>query len=68
VEAVIGLLAARRGLVPPVANLDDPDVDPAVDLVRDEPRPITGGVVLSSSFGFGGHNACLVLRAGPPAS
>jgi 3-oxoacyl-[acyl-carrier-protein] synthase II len=61
VEAVIGLLAARRGLVPPVANLADPDVNPSVDLVRDEPRPIDGGVVLSSSFGFGGHNACLVF-------
>jgi 3-oxoacyl-[acyl-carrier-protein] synthase II len=40
-------------------------VNPSVDLVRDEPRPIDGGAVLSNSFGFGGHNACLVLLARP---
>ncbi|NLD76665.1 MAG: beta-ketoacyl-[acyl-carrier-protein] synthase family protein [Acidimicrobiales bacterium] len=65
VEAVIGLLSARSGRVPPVANLTDPDVDPDVDLVRDEPRSINGTVVLSNSFGFGGHNAALVLIARP---
>jgi 3-oxoacyl-[acyl-carrier-protein] synthase II len=65
VEAVLGLLSARHGLVPPVANLTDPEVDPAVELVRGEPRPVTGRVVLSNSFGFGGHNASLVLVAHP---
>ena len=63
VEAVIGLLSARAGSVPPVANLADPDVSPEVDLVRDEPRAIDNPVVLSNSFGFGGHNAALVLIA-----
>ncbi len=61
VEAVLGLLSARAGRIPPVANLIDPDVDPAVDLVRDEPRAVPTGPVLSNSFGFGGHNASLVL-------
>ncbi|CAN5853701.1 beta-ketoacyl-ACP synthase II [soil metagenome] len=61
VEAVIAVLAAREGLVPPVANLTDPDVDHAVDLVRDEPRTVATAPVLSNSFGFGGHNAALVL-------
>lgn len=61
VEAVIGLLAATAGTVPPVANLTDPDVDPAIDLVRDTPREIPVAPVLSNSFGFGGHNASLVL-------
>lgn len=65
VEAVVGLMAARAGTVPPVANLTDPDVNPAVDLVRDEPRAIRNPVVLSNSFGFGGHNAALVLIAHP---
>lgn len=63
IEAVLGLLAAARGLVPPVANLSDPDVDPRVDLVHREPRAVTGPVVLSNSFGFGGHNASLLLVA-----
>ncbi|CAN5684686.1 beta-ketoacyl-ACP synthase II [soil metagenome] len=61
VEAIIGLLSARAGLVPPVANLVEPDVDPGVDLVIGEPRSIAVGPVLSNSFGFGGHNASLVL-------
>ena len=66
VEAIIALLAARDGMVPPVANLHDPDVDDRTDLVRDSPRPVTSPVVLSNSFGFGGHNASLVLVARPP--
>ncbi len=61
VEAIIGLLAAAAGRVPPVANLVDPDVEPSIDLVRDEPREIPVAPVLSNSFGFGGHNASLVL-------
>ncbi len=61
VEAIVGLLCARAGTVPPVANLSDPDVDPGVDLVRDTSRAIAVGPVLSNSFGFGGHNASLVL-------
>jgi 3-oxoacyl-[acyl-carrier-protein] synthase II len=62
VEAVIGLTCATRGTVPPVANLTDPDPAITIDLVRDEPRPITPGAVLSNSFGFGGHNVTLVLK------
>ena len=62
VEAVIGLTCATRGTVPPVANLTDPDPAITIDLVRDEPRTITPGAVLSNSFGFGGHNVTLVLK------
>ena len=61
VEAILGLLCARAGTVPPVANLSDPDVDPSVDLVRDHVRSIPIAPVLTNSFGFGGHNASLVL-------
>ncbi len=66
VEAVIGLLSAAAGTVPPVANLTDPDVDPSTDLVRDAPRTIAVAPVLSNSFGFGGHNASLVLVPAQP--
>ncbi|WP_169952695.1 beta-ketoacyl synthase [Microbispora sp. H11081] len=60
-EAVAALACASRGLVPPVANLGGgPDAD-LLDLVTAEPRRIAPAPVLSNSFGFGGHNACLVL-------
>ena len=61
VEAVLALRCAGAGSVPAVANLTDPDVDEALSLVIGEPRSIGVGPVLSNSFGFGGHNASLVL-------
>jgi 3-oxoacyl-[acyl-carrier-protein] synthase II len=62
VEALASLQAARTGLVPPTANhhrLGD-DV-PEIDVVHGEPRTIDPAPALSNSFGFGGHNASLVL-------
>jgi 3-oxoacyl-[acyl-carrier-protein] synthase II len=50
--------------VPPIANLTDRDPAITIDLVQGEARSITPGPVLSNSFGFGGHNATLVLA--PP--
>jgi 3-oxoacyl-[acyl-carrier-protein] synthase II len=61
IEAAIGMLALQRGLLPPTANLDDPEPDPEVDHIVKEPRAAQPGVVLSNSFGFGGHNVSLVL-------
>lgn len=60
-EAVVALLSATRGLVPPVANFSTDCAPEEIDVVRDEPRRIRVGPVLSNSFGFGGHNSCLVL-------
>jgi len=61
VEAVIGLACAARGLVPPTANLEHTDPEVAVDVVAGDARRIAPAPVLSNSFGFGGHNATLVL-------
>lgn len=61
VEAIIAVGSLRTGLIPPTLNLDDPDF-PDWDIVT-EPRQTTVGTVLSNSFGFGGHNGSVVLRA-----
>ena len=62
VEAIMALRAAREGIVPPTANHDQTadDVVP-LDVVHGSPRSIPCAPVLSNSFGFGGHNATLVL-------
>lgn len=64
VEAVASLLALRHGLVPPTANHEVRDPDMLVDVVAGEARAVEPRPVLSNSFGFGGHNATVVLGAG----
>ena len=60
-EAAFAILAVRGGVVPAVRNLDDPDDDVALDVVRVEPRRISVPVAVSNSFGFGGHNVALTI-------
>jgi 3-oxoacyl-[acyl-carrier-protein] synthase II len=48
-------------VIPATGNLLDPEPEPRLDLVR-EPRTATVDIAVSNSFGFGGHNACIVLR------
>ena len=62
-EAVASLLALAHGAVPPTANHERTDPALAVDVVAGGPRPLPEGPALSNSFGFGGHNATLVLGA-----
>ena len=52
---------SRDGIVPPTANLERIGDDIGLDVVAGEPRPIGAAPVLSNSFGFGGHNATLIL-------
>jgi 3-oxoacyl-[acyl-carrier-protein] synthase II len=63
-EAALALRCATAGVVPPVANTAFSPEAGLVDVVTGAPRPVAPGPVLSNSFGFGGHNACLVLT--PP--
>ena len=63
-EAVTAILSAGRGLVPPTANYENPDPAISVDVVAHAPREAPGPV-MSNSFGFGGHNATLVLGPTP---
>ena len=62
-EAVAALLAVRDGVVPPTANLEQLGDDIELDVVADSPREIGTKPAISNSFGFGGHNACLVFTA-----
>jgi len=62
-EAVISLLSLRDAIVPPTANLEQIGDDIGLDIVGGSPRPIERKPVLSNSFGFGGHNATLILGA-----
>jgi 3-oxoacyl-[acyl-carrier-protein] synthase II len=60
-EALACLTALRHQAIPPTINLDDPDVD--LCLVANEARPYRVRIAVSNSFGFGGSNTSLVLKA-----
>ncbi|MDG0793481.1 beta-ketoacyl-ACP synthase II [Cohnella ginsengisoli] len=62
VEAVIVGLALQNGVLPPTINLDNQDPECDLDYVPNEPRKADVKVALSNSFGFGGHNATVILR------
>ncbi len=49
--------------MPPTANLDSPDPELDIDVVRAAPRRLPVAAAISNSFGFGGQNAVLVLTA-----
>ncbi|MEU5899513.1 MULTISPECIES: beta-ketoacyl-[acyl-carrier-protein] synthase family protein [Streptomyces] len=62
IEAALTVLALREDLVPPTAGLTDPDPALDIDVVADRARPLSSDVAVSNSFGFGGHNAVVVLE------
>jgi 3-oxoacyl-[acyl-carrier-protein] synthase II len=63
VEAIFSVLAIRDDIAPPTINLDNPSVETPIDLVPHKAKKREINTVLSNSFGFGGTNASLVLRA-----
>jgi 3-oxoacyl-[acyl-carrier-protein] synthase II len=60
-EAAFTVAAVRDGVVPAVRNLDDPDDDVGLDVVRMQPRTVRTPAAISTSFGFGGHNVALAF-------
>jgi 3-oxoacyl-[acyl-carrier-protein] synthase II len=60
-EAVIAVLAIRDQYVPPTINLDEPDPECDLDYVPNVGREHRVDLAISTSFGFGGHNACLAF-------
>lgn len=62
IESVACALAIANDVIPPTINLENPDPDCDLDYVPDVSREGTVDVVLSNSFGFGGHNVTLAFR------
>jgi 3-oxoacyl-[acyl-carrier-protein] synthase II len=63
-EAVLSIRAMQEGMLPPTINLDDPDPACDLDYVPHRARPAQMELVMSNSFGFGGHNVCLIFARG----
>ncbi len=62
VEAIFCVLALDRGVLPPTINYETRDPECDLDYIPNEARPQQIEVAVSNSFGFGGHNACVVFR------
>jgi 3-oxoacyl-[acyl-carrier-protein] synthase II len=62
VEAMFTTLAVNRGALPPTINYEQPDPECDLDYIPNEAREADVRVGVSNSFGFGGHNATIVVR------
>jgi 3-oxoacyl-[acyl-carrier-protein] synthase II len=62
IEAIFTILAIEKNMLPPTINYETPDPACDLDYIPNEPREAEVKVAVSNSFGFGGHNACIVLR------
>jgi 3-oxoacyl-[acyl-carrier-protein] synthase II len=62
IEAIACTLAVQRDVVPPTINYDVPDPECDLDYIPNQAREWKTDIALSNNFGFGGHNACLVVR------
>jgi len=67
-EAVVCVLALNAATLPPTINQETPDPDCDLDYVANASRPSDFGVALTNSFGFGGHNASLVIGLPEPGA
>ncbi len=65
IEAMFCLLAMRDSVVPPTINYETPDPACDLDYTPNQARPHVIEYAASNSFGFGGHNSCLILGAMP---
>jgi len=64
VEAISSILSIKHGIIPPTINHQTPDeeIDPKIDFTFNAPKKRAVNVALSNTFGFGGHNACLLFK------
>ncbi|MCP4457100.1 MAG: beta-ketoacyl-ACP synthase II [Cytophagales bacterium] len=62
-EGIATILAIHKGIVPPTINhfTDDPEIDPALNLTFNKAQKRDVNIAISNTFGFGGHNASVIL-------
>jgi len=63
VEFIATVLTVAHGAIPPTINLDNPDPECDLDYVPGEARCTRVRAALCNSFGFGGHNSSLLVKA-----
>ena len=61
VEAMFSVKTIQDGIIPPTINYEVPDPECDLDYVPNQARPDQVKYVMSNSFGFGGHNATIIL-------
>ena len=63
-EAIACVLAVKNNIVPPTINFNtlDPDLDPKLNFTFNKAQEREINVAISNTFGFGGHNACVVFK------
>ncbi len=64
IEAIATILAVQNDLIPPTINhfTDDPEIDNKLDFTFGEARKRIVNAAISNTFGFGGHNASMVIK------
>lgn len=64
IEAIASVLAVKNGVIPPTINhfTDDPEIDSRLNLTFNHAQQKNVRAVLSNTFGFGGHNAAVVIK------
>ena len=64
IEAIACVMSTVEDKIPPTINhfTDDPDLDPRLNFTFREPQSKTVRAALSNTFGFGGHNACVIVQ------
>jgi 3-oxoacyl-(acyl-carrier-protein) synthase len=62
IEMSVCMMAMRDQKVPPTINYENPDPECDLDYVPNEARDRKVGAIMNNSFGFGGHNACVIAK------
>ncbi len=64
IEAIASIQALVHGIIPPTINhfTDDPELDPKLNFTFNKAQHRTVNAALSNTFGFGGHNACVIVK------